>query len=178
MVSQHALQVSRLTPGGVEESGQGGLQAHIQGGVWLVGGVCSPTPGGVSPGSNLGVSRPKPGGLQAHTGVGVGCVSQHALRQTPTSRWLLLWAVCILLECILVCVMRSLLICGNMWERNVFTGVCHSVHGGRGGDRYHMHHGICHMVDKPPLALWTYPPQPLLDIPILGPTPPGHTHFP
>ena len=30
------------------------------------------------------------------------CVSQHALKQTPPSRWLLLQAVCILLECTLV----------------------------------------------------------------------------
>ena len=93
----------------------------------------------------------------------------------------------------LVCVMRSLLICANfyrpptkLWEGNVFTGVCHSVHGGGGGGRYHMHHGICHMVDKSPLALWTYPPQaPPRHTPIGPHSPwtypfplgsPGHTH--
>ena len=47
------------------------------------------------------------GGLQAHTRGGLsrprpGGVSQHALRQTPPSRRLLLQAVRILLECILV----------------------------------------------------------------------------
>ena len=55
----------------------------------LAGGVSRPTPRG-SPG-------PYPGGLQAHTR---GVVSQHALRQTP--QWPLLWAVRILLECMLV----------------------------------------------------------------------------
>ena len=45
-------------------------------------------------GSARGGLVPGPGGL----------ISQHALRQTPTprERWLLLWMVCILLECILV----------------------------------------------------------------------------
>ena len=36
----------------------------------------------------------------------VGLVSQHALRQTPRERRLLLQTVCILLECILVCLKR------------------------------------------------------------------------
>ena len=58
--------------------------------------------GGVSPGPQpggklrdlaRGVSRPTPGGC--------GCVSQHALRQTPRG-WLLPLAVCILLEYIFV----------------------------------------------------------------------------
>ena len=53
---------------------EGGLQAHTRGGQ---GGVSRPTPSGV-------------------------CVSQHAPRQTPPIRRLLLRAVCILLECILV----------------------------------------------------------------------------
>ena len=44
------------------------------------------------PGPGPGVSRHRPG----------GCVSQHALRQTPPSRRLLLRAVRILLACILV----------------------------------------------------------------------------
>ena len=55
------------TQGEVEGSGQGGLQANIQG-------VSRPTPKG-------GVSRPTPRGSPGpHLG---GCVSQHALRQTP-----------------------------------------------------------------------------------------------
>ena len=77
-----------------------GFQVHTQGGAW-----------GVWPGRGClqahtwgGVSRPTPqahthGGLQAHT---QGGVSQHALRQTPSSRGLLLRAVRILLECILL----------------------------------------------------------------------------
>ena len=64
VVSQHALQVfsggggvSQYALGELEESGQGGLQAHTQGGSWGVwpGGVSRPTPGG-------GVSRPTPTG--------------------------------------------------------------------------------------------------------------------
>ena len=80
MVSEHALQVSRPTPKGeVEESGLGG-------------GYPGPHPGGSQCPHSGGVSRLTPEG-----------VSQHALRQTPAhSRWLLLWAVCIILECILV----------------------------------------------------------------------------
>ena len=66
--------------GGVEGSGLGG-------------GVSRPTP--------RGVSRPTPGGVSRPTPRGV---SQHALRQTPPSRRLLLRAVRILLECILVSV--------------------------------------------------------------------------
>ena len=56
------------------------------GGAW---GGPGPGPGEVSA---QGESRPRPG----------GGISQHALRQTPPSRWLLLQTVCILLECILV----------------------------------------------------------------------------
>ena len=62
MVSQHALQVSRLTPRGeVEGSGLGGLQAHIRGEVEgsSLRGYPGPHP--------VGVSRSTPGGLQAHT---------------------------------------------------------------------------------------------------------------
>ena len=68
------------------------------------GGSPGPHPGG---GESLGV-WPE-GGLQAHTqwwGISRatprGCISQNVLRQTPPSRWLLLWVVRILLECILV----------------------------------------------------------------------------
>ena len=83
---------------------QGGLQAHTWGklGVWLGGDISRPTPRGEVGGSGQrdlqahtwGISRPTLG----------GDVSQHALRQTlpPFSRWLLLWAVRILLKCILV----------------------------------------------------------------------------
>ena len=74
-----------------------GFQAHTQGGAW-----------GVWP----------EGGLQAHTQGGLhvhmGGVSQHALRQSPLhSWWLLLWAVRILLECILVFVVCIL----TCWTR-------------------------------------------------------------
>ena len=61
-----------------------GLQAHTQGKLRGLAGR------GLFPG-------PHPGGFQAQGGV-----SQHALRQTPPSRQLLLRAVCMLLECILV----------------------------------------------------------------------------
>ena len=72
------------TNGGVERSGLGGLQIHT-------GGSPGPHLGG-SPGLHPGaVSRPTPRG-----------VFQHALRQAPPSRRLLLQAVLILLECILV----------------------------------------------------------------------------
>ena len=63
---------------------------------------------GRSPGPHLrgklgslarGVSKSTPRGGGSRPGRGV---SQHALRQTLPSRWLLLWAVFILLECILV----------------------------------------------------------------------------
>ena len=96
--------VSRPTPRGEVRPTPGGhLQAHTRGGGKLRGlalgglqahthrGSPGPHPGG-SPGPHLGgVSRLTPGGA-----------SQHALRQTPPPRWLLLRAVCILLECIFV----------------------------------------------------------------------------
>ena len=63
-----------------------GLQAHTQVGSWGV------WPGG-SPGPHLGGSPGTDPGAR---------VSQHALRQTPPCRQLLLRAVRILLECILV----------------------------------------------------------------------------
>ena len=88
------------------------------------GGVSRPRPGGEVGGSGQGVPRPRPGGevgglvrgvSRSTTGGGVlrptaegmsrpsrGGVSQHALRQTPPSRRLLLRVVRILLECILV----------------------------------------------------------------------------
>ena len=73
--------------GEVEESGQGGLQAHTQGGLQA-------DTREVSPGHTQG----EPPGQ--HWG---GCVSQHALRQTPPPCGrLLLRAVRILRECILV----------------------------------------------------------------------------
>ena len=87
--------VSRPTPrGDVEGSDQGGLQAHIRGGCWGVWPGRSPGPhlGGSSPSPHLGGSPgPHPGGYPSmHWG------------RPPTSRQLLLWVVCILLECILV----------------------------------------------------------------------------
>ena len=70
--------ISRPTPEvEVEGSGWGSLQTHTWG----------------------GCPDPHPGGVQAQ---GWGGISQHALRQTPPSRWLLLWVVHILLERILV----------------------------------------------------------------------------
>ena len=99
LVSQHALQIPRLTPRGeVEGSGQwgspgphprgklrdlawgspgqhlGGLQAHP----W--GALQAHTQGGLQE-HIQGASGPHLGGLQPHT-QGV-CVSQHALMQTP-----------------------------------------------------------------------------------------------
>ena len=86
VVSQQALQVSRPKPrGGVEGSG--------------LGGVSRPTPRGEVEESGLrGLQVYTQGGSQAHT----HGVSQHALKQTPPRRQLLLQAVRILLKCILV----------------------------------------------------------------------------
>ena len=89
------LSVILFTGGGdVERSGQRESQGPYPGGrlgVW---------PGGVSRPTPKGVSRPRPGG---GPGPGVdGGGSQHALRQSPPRRRLLLWTVRILLECILV----------------------------------------------------------------------------
>ena len=81
----------------------GDLQATPRGeveGSGLGGGSPGPHPGGSLRGLAWGVSRPIPGGRLR--GLAWGGVSQHALRQTPPSRWLLLRAVRILLECILV----------------------------------------------------------------------------
>ena len=84
---------------------QGGSPGPHLGGSWGSGwgDISRPTPRGeVGEGpARGGCPGPHLGGLQAHTW---GDVSQHALRQTlpPSSRWLLLWAVHILLECILV----------------------------------------------------------------------------
>ena len=86
------MAASCVTPRGeVEGSGLvGGLQTHTRGEV-------------EGSGIGVGFSRPIPrGGLQTHTqGEGVGipaCTEADPL----ASRRLLLWAVCILLECILV----------------------------------------------------------------------------
>ena len=80
---------------------QGGILACIAGGIpaclaGIQGVSPGPQPGGIWPGGSPG---PHPGG-------GCGCVSQHALRQTPRG-WLLLLAVCILLECIFVWIGRQ-----------------------------------------------------------------------
>ena len=86
--------MSRPRPRGMLGVWPGGIQAH--------------TCGGGGWGSGWGVSRPTPRGVKAHTQAGCpgpgpeGGVSQHALRQSPHSRWLLLWAVRILLEYIFV----------------------------------------------------------------------------
>ena len=110
MVSQHVLQVSSPTPRGeVEGSGLEALQAHTQGEVEGsgLGSLQAHFPGeglqvhtlGDLQAHTWGVSRPTPGGGSPGTHLGV---SQHALRQTPHSRQLLVRAVRILLECILV----------------------------------------------------------------------------
>ena len=115
VVSKRALQISSPTPRGeVEGSGWGDLQAHTQG---EVEGSCQggsrPTPRGKVEGSHQGGSPvPHPGGvLQAHTWGGVSrptprgvCIPACTEADTPPppSRWLLLRAVRILLECILV----------------------------------------------------------------------------
>ena len=73
-------------------------RGEVGGSSWR-GGCLGPDPGGRlgglaggCPGPHLGVPGP-----------GLGCVSQHALRQTPiSSRRLLLRAVGILMKCILV----------------------------------------------------------------------------
>ena len=89
-ISQHALQVSRPTPGG-----------KLRGLAW--GGVSRPTPRMGSSGPHLG------GGLWAHTqggspGPHLGGIPACTEADTPSSRRLLLRAVRILLECILVLV--------------------------------------------------------------------------
>ena len=85
---------------------RGRPQAHTQGGgcwVWL-GGSKGPHPGGRLGGLAGGLSPgPHPGGspgphLEGVSKARPGGVSQHALRQTPPGRWLLLRAVYILLE--------------------------------------------------------------------------------
>ena len=80
-------------------------------GVWLGGGLSRPTPKGEVEGAGWGVSRLTPGGSPGPHWGGLsrqrrrdGDVSQHALRQTPPNRRLLLREVRILLEYILVLV--------------------------------------------------------------------------
>ena len=69
-----------------------------------------------------GSPGPHPGGvLQAHTG---GYTSMHWGRHPP-SRWLLLRAVRILLECILVTTWKR-----SLGQYSIFTGVCLSTGGG------------------------------------------------
>ena len=116
VVSQHALQwypnmpCSRGSPG--PHLGRGGVYA-VKCVCWKSQGILSVQKSG-NPGLSTGEGGWYPsmhcrwytsipcsrGGLQAHTWEG-GCVSQHALRQTPRGR-LLLRAVHILLECILL----------------------------------------------------------------------------
>ena len=71
-----------------------GFQAHTQGGAWGI------WPGGLSRSTPMGVSRPTPGKVSRPTPRGVVYPSMHWGR--PPAWWLLLQAVCILLECILV----------------------------------------------------------------------------
>ena len=104
MVSQHGLQVSGgWYPSMPCRSPGPHPRGKLRGLAW-----------GGSPGPHLGGS-PGP-----HWGV-----YQHALRQTPPSRWLLLRAVCILLECILVTTCKR-----SLGQYSIFTGVCLSKGGG------------------------------------------------
>ena len=88
-----------------------GLQAHTQGGSWGVclGGSPGPHPGGKFRGLAWGE-----GGLQAHTQGGIP-----ACTEAETPKWLLLWALCILLECILVTACKR-----SLGQGNIFIGVC------------------------------------------------------
>ena len=105
--------------------GGGGIPAWVAG-LWGVVSqhalqVSRPTPKGEVEGSGLGGS-PGPH-LGGSPGPNWG-VYQHALRQTPPSRWLLLRAVCILLECILVTTCKQ-----SLGQYSIFTGVCLSTGG-------------------------------------------------
>ena len=95
VVSQHALQVSRPTSGGeVKGSGCGVSRPHTQGGGWeeWLGGLQAYTQGEVKGSGWGGSPGPHQGGVYP---------SMHWGRH-PLSRWLLLWVVRILLECIVV----------------------------------------------------------------------------
>ena len=104
VVSQHALQVSRPTPRGkVEEDlARGSPGPHPRGklrGIWPGGWSPGPHPrGGLQAHTQGEVSRPTPEGRSRGPCPG-GYPSMHWGRPP---KWLLLWAVRILLECILV----------------------------------------------------------------------------
>ena len=104
--------VSRPTPrGGVEGSGQGGVSRPTPGGRLrcLAGGSPGPHPGGRLRGLAGGVLQAHMQGEVEGWAGGVsrptarGCTPACTEADTPPSRWLLLRAVRILLECILVC---------------------------------------------------------------------------
>ena len=108
--SVHRRGVSRPR-GEVGWSGWGGCLGPDPGGGWgSDGGVSRPRPKGKIGGSGQGCvcpgphpagwTRPTPGGCPG-PGPG-GCIPTCTQADTPPSRWLLLWVVCILLECILV----------------------------------------------------------------------------
>ena len=86
--------------------GWGGIPACIAGGIPACLQASRPTHMGEVEESGLGVSRPTPGeGLQAHT----QAVSRPTPRgipacteADPSTKWLLLWVLRILMECILV----------------------------------------------------------------------------
>ena len=117
VVSQHALQVS----GGWYPSMPCRSQAHTQGRSWgvLPGGLQAHTQeggGGLQANTQGGSWGFWPRGLQAHTQGGWGSPGPHPKGSPgphgggypsihwgrPPNRWLLLWVVCILLECILI----------------------------------------------------------------------------
>ena len=126
--------------GEVERYGQGGLQAHTQGGGWgvLAGGSPDPylggrlrglakgffgsIPGGEVGGLARGISRPRPVG-ESRLRWGGGCIPActEADPPPPWSRWLLLWTVHILLECILVLLSSLLKVSFSMTYTDVWN---------------------------------------------------------
>ena len=104
--------VSRPRPKGkIGGSGQGCVCPGPHPAGWprpTPGGVSRPTPSRVAKTHTWGVSRPRPKGKIGGSGQGCvcpgpgGCIPTCTRADTPPSRWLLLWVVCILLECILV----------------------------------------------------------------------------
>ena len=87
---------------------------HLSGKLSLAwGGVSRPTPGGVSRPTPRGVSRPTPRGVVSRPTPRGVYPSMHWGRNSPPPQQLLLWAVCILLECILVIVFNLVYVCWN-----------------------------------------------------------------
>ena len=92
-----------------------GFQAHTQGRAWGVWpwGVSRPTPGGSLQVHTQMVSRPRPGGGGGLPGPHPGWCIPACTEADHPSWWLLLWAVRILLECILV--LGFFVLLTNLW---------------------------------------------------------------